>query len=100
MNKTVELVNLWARFEEKYPEAGIEDFCRYQLAYKREENKPGVPAARIGKMVPNIDGQLMMLLRRIGKFHIAYTSIALEGTGLTQMEEFGMMVTIYNMQTP
>jgi len=31
MNKTVQLVNEWATFQNSHPEASIEDFCRYYV---------------------------------------------------------------------
>jgi len=36
MNKTVELVNIWAEFEKKHPDGDIKDFCRYHLIHQRE----------------------------------------------------------------
>ncbi len=35
MNKTVELVNYWADFENAHPHTEILDFCRYML-FKRK----------------------------------------------------------------
>jgi DNA-binding MarR family transcriptional regulator len=97
MNKTVELVKLWGDFEEQHPESTLEDFFRYQLAKKLEAGQPA-PAAN--KLIPDISGRLVILLRRIGKFHMSYSNKALEGTGLDQIEEFGILVTIYNMGNP
>src|SRR5882762_9605839 len=97
MNKTVELVKLWGDFEEQHPKSSLEDFFRYQLAKKLEAGQPA-PAAN--KLIPDISGRLVILLRRIGKFHMSYSNKALEGTGLDQIEEFGILVTIYNMGNP
>src|ERR1700755_183250 len=97
MNKTVELVKLWGAFEEQYPEATLEDFFRHSLAASRKTEHRPEPE---GKLIPDINGKLIILLRRIGKFHIAYSNMALEGTDLGQMEEFGIMVTIYNEGNP
>jgi DNA-binding MarR family transcriptional regulator len=97
MNKTVELVKLWGDFEAQYPESKLEDFFRYQLAQK-VKGAPTVAAE--GKIVPDINGRLVILLRRIGKFHMLYSNKALEGTDLDQIEEFGILVTIYNMGNP
>jgi DNA-binding MarR family transcriptional regulator len=96
-NKTVELVKLWGVYEEKYPNATIEDFCRHQLAANVKVEKFGSPK---GELRPDINGRLLILLRRIGKFHIVYSNKALEGTGLDQMEEFGILVTIFNQKNP
>lgn len=97
VNQTVELVKLWGAFEAKHPNAGIDDFCRHQLAQNVKPENYGVPK---GELRPDLNGQLVILLRRIGKFHIAYSNKALEGTGLDQMEEFGILVTIYNQKNP
>jgi DNA-binding PadR family transcriptional regulator len=42
----------------------------------------------------------MILLRRIAKYHITYSNKALEGTGFDQIEEFGLLVTIFNEVNP
>lgn len=97
VNQTVELVKLWGAFEEQHPDASIDDFCRYHLAGSVKNENYGVPK---GELRPDLNGQLVILLRRIGKFHIAYSNKALEGTGLDQMEEFGILVTVYNQKNP
>jgi DNA-binding MarR family transcriptional regulator len=97
MNKTVQLVNLWGAFEKQYPDGSLEDFFRHQLASASGFKKPAEP---VGKLVPDLNGRLVILLRRIGKFHIAYSNKALEGTGFDQIEEFGILVTIFNMGNP
>lgn len=97
VNKTVELVKLWGEFEAQHPEADIDDFCRFQVAKQTKKESYGNPK---GELRPDLNGQLVILLRRIGKFHIAYSNKALEGTGLDQMEEFGILVTIFNQKNP
>jgi len=97
MNKTVELVKQWGLFEEQYPDGSLEDFHRYQLAIANDRVKSPIPE---GKLIPDLNGRLVILLRRIGKFHISYSNKALEGTGMEQIEEFGILVTIYNMGSP
>lgn len=97
MNKTVELVKQWGLFEEQYPDGSLEDFHRYQLAIANDRVKSPTPE---GKLIPDLNGRLVILLRRIGKFHISYSNKALEGTGMEQIEEFGILVTIYNMGSP
>lgn len=97
VNQTVELVKRWGAYEDEHPGASIEDFCRHQLAQNVKHENYGTPK---GELRPDLNGQLVILLRRIGKFHIAYSNKALEGTGLDQMEEFGILVTIYNQKNP
>jgi DNA-binding MarR family transcriptional regulator len=98
VNNTVELVKLWGAYEEKYPKGTLEDFFRYQLAANAV--KPEIKPEYEGQLIPDLNGRLVILLRRIGKFHIAYSNKALEGTGLDQMEEFGILVTIYRQKNP
>lgn len=98
MNKTVELVKAWGAFEQRHPEATLEEFYLYQLAQQPKKEKPFKEVD--GKLIPDLAGKLIILLRRIGKFHIFYSNKALEGTGLGQVEEFGLLVTIYNMGSP
>jgi DNA-binding MarR family transcriptional regulator len=97
-NKTVELVNLWAQFEEKYPEGSIEEFCRYALIRKREEHQQGQMMG--GVIPPHPDGALLKLMGRINRLNFIYAAAALEGTGLVQLEEVGMLLSILQMKNP
>lgn len=97
MNKTVALVNLWGEFEEKYPDASIEDFCRYQLIHQRE-NVADKPTG--GIVPPQPSGSLMRLVGRINKLNMIYAYAALEGTGVNQLEEFGLMMHIQHAKNP
>jgi DNA-binding MarR family transcriptional regulator len=100
MNKTVGLVNEWAAFEEKHPEGNIEDFCRFYLAHKRQQ-KDQVKGPLVGGVVPALTaGLLMKIIGRISKLNMAYANIALAGTGLNQIEEFGILQTIRKEKTP
>ena len=92
MNKTVELVNAWATYEEKYPGGDVADFCRYYLAH---QNVKEVKGTLVGGVIPGItDGLLLKIIGRISKLNMQYASKALSGTGLSQIEEFGMLVSI------
>jgi DNA-binding MarR family transcriptional regulator len=97
VNKAVELVKLWGVYEEQNPDGTIEDFCRHQLSVAIKEEKQIAPE---WQLVPDINGQLVILIRKIGKFHIMYSNKALEGTGLDQIEEFGILVIIFNKRNP
>ena len=97
MNKAVELVKLWGAYEEQYPNGSIEDFCRHHLSVSLKEEKQIAPE---WQLIPDISGQLVILIRKIGKFHIMYSNKALEGTGLDQIEEFGILVIIFNKKNP
>ncbi|MFC4874429.1 MarR family winged helix-turn-helix transcriptional regulator [Negadavirga shengliensis] len=98
MNKTVVLVNEWGKFEASHPDGNIDDFCRYYLAQKqgRKVNGP-----LVGGVVPHfIDGLLMKIIGRISKLNMSYANMALKGTGLNQIEEFGILVTILQEEKP
>ena len=92
MNKTVELVNEWASFEEKHPAANIEDFCRHYLASHQQEKIKG---PLTGGVIPPIsEGLLLKIIGRIHKLNMSYAANALQGTGLNQVEEFGILLSI------
>jgi len=98
MNKTVELVNLWAEFESKYPKGSVEDFCRYQLIKKRESENTG---KLVGGVIPtNTPGLMLKIIGRISRLHMMYSNLALAGTGVNQIEEFGMLLTIDLQKNP
>ena len=97
LNKAVELMKFWGAYEELNPDCTIEDFCRHQLSVALKEEKQIAPE---WQLMPDINGQLVILIRKIGKFHIMYSNKALEGTGLDQIEEFGILVIIFNKKNP
>jgi DNA-binding MarR family transcriptional regulator len=98
MNKTVALVNEWADFEKSHPEGSVEDFCRYYLA---QQKRPKTNGKLVGGVVPDFnDGLLLKIIGRIGKLNMWYSNLALKGTELNQIEEFGMLVTIRQEKNP
>jgi hypothetical protein len=52
MNKTVDLVDHWAAFEQTHPEEGIEDFCRHYIASRHQQKTKGL---LVGGMIPPIN---------------------------------------------
>jgi DNA-binding MarR family transcriptional regulator len=98
MNKTVELVNEWGSFEARHPDAEIGDFCRHYLISQREKDKK-IPLE--GGDIPwNVNGLLLKMMGRINKLNIIFAARALEGTGIDQLEEFGMLLTVRRLRTP
>jgi len=95
MNQTVELVRLWGEYEQKNSNATIDGFCRSQLAGSIKKQKAVQPEWQLH---PDLNGALIKLISRIGKFQAIYANKALEGSGLDQIEEFGMMVSIFNLK--
>ncbi|MEO5979328.1 MAG: winged helix DNA-binding protein [Chryseolinea sp.] len=98
MNKTVELVMEWAKYESKHPEGGVSDFCRYYLAHQTQKQPKG---ALVGGTIPTItDGLLLKIIGRISKLNMLYANMALEGTEVNQIEEFGMLAAIKQYKNP
>ncbi len=98
MNKTVELVNEWGSFEERHPGADIGDFCRHYLISQREKDRK---APMEGGDIPwDPNGLLLKLMGRISKLNAIFAARALEGTGVDQLEEFGMLLTVRRLQNP
>src|SRR5258705_8849767 len=98
MEKTIELVNLWGAFSTKHPAGSIEDFCRHYLAHRQQRETKGI---LVGGVVPSItDGLLLKIIGRISKLNMNYANLALKGTGLNQIEEFGILVTIRHEKNP
>jgi DNA-binding MarR family transcriptional regulator len=99
MNKTIELVNHWGNFEEKHPDGSIADFCRYFLGH--QEKVPEQNGTLVGGVVPYLkEGLLLKIIGRISKLNMSYANIALKGTGLNQIEEFGILQTIKQEKSP
>ncbi len=92
-------MNHWADFEKKYPKGNVADFCRYFLAHQdKEQHHEGT---LVGGVVPFIkEGLLLKIIGRISKLNMLYANIALKGTGLNQIEEFGMLQTIKQEKAP
>lgn len=98
MNKTVTLVNRWADFEDGHPDSGIEDFCRYYLASRRNKEKMG--NLFDGEMPPRADIVLAKMMDRISRIHMIYIQIAMKGMKIRHFEEFSLLSAIANLKTP
>jgi len=99
MNKAVELITEWGAFDARHPESSIEEFCRYYLVHQREKIDKEKPSG--GRFMPvSADGMLMRLIGRIFKLHIIYTTAALEGTGISNIDEYSLLNTVAQMNEP
>lgn len=96
MNKTVELVNEWASYEEAHPDASIEEFCRYYLTSQR--SKRDLPPNFGGSGVPPTPGSfLMKLMGYISKVFETYARSALATIpDIKQPEDFYFLNYIKN----
>lgn len=98
MNKTVALVNAWGVYEEKYPGATLDDFCRHYLDRGKKQKRKEVLTG--GAIPPTREGLLMKIIGRIARLGLLYSGLALKDTGVNQVEEFGVMVTILQLKNP
>lgn len=98
MNKTAELVRLWAAYEEAHPEATLNDFYRYMMV---EEKGPQHKAEFLGGDIPpDIHSTAAKLIGRIASFHFGYAQSALKDVGVNNFDDFLYMSTIHNAKKP
>lgn len=94
-NKVVELVTLWAEYEEKNPNLTIEEFCVNYLA--SHEHKPLHIADQQG--IP-LNGQLAGLIGKLNKYASMYCKKALAHVGLDNLEDWVYLISLWEMGTP
>ncbi len=98
MNKTILLVNEWGNFEAAYPDAHIDDFCRHYLATHQRQKNTGPLTG--GVVPPTSEGLLLKMIGRIHKLNMSYANNAIENTGIKQIEEFGILLTVQQGHNP
>jgi DNA-binding MarR family transcriptional regulator len=86
MNKTAELVSKFAAFDDKYPDASLEDFARYLVA---KEKTVTVDNADIRP-----DTLLAKVIGRIMRLNTFYANLALKSIGLGGLEEYTYLLSI------
>lgn len=97
VNRTVELVNEWAAFEQKHPNKTIEEFCRYYLINERENSKKLFDGVVVP---PGSDLVMLKMLGRIIKIYEVYINDAIKGIGIKKPEEFYFLNYIFQMKNP
>ena len=96
MNKTVELVNEWSRFEEKFKAGTLEEFCRHYLISQREKKEIGQNFK--GVIPPQVDSYLAKLMGTISHFMGVYVDAAVkEIPEIKRAEDFYIINTIANL---
>ncbi len=100
MNKTVQLVNAWAAYEEKHPNGSIEDFCRYHLIQQKQQHPPDLQKLTGGIQPFKPEAMLMKIMGRVMRLHAMYSRIALDDTGVNQLEEFALLLAIVQLKHP
>src|SRR5215831_19042001 len=98
MNKTVELVTHWSEFEEKHRDAGLDEFCRYYLATKKQTTD--TKKLFEGEMPPRSDIVLAKLIDRIARLHMIYIYVAIKDLKIEHFEEFSLLSAIANLHNP
>lgn len=90
----VNLINLWDRFSDENPDLDIKGFC---LRYLSEI---GVPDSNSSEPIFSIDGRLISLVNRLNRFAGMYSKKALVHSELNNLEDWGYLITLYNMGSP
>lgn len=99
MNKTVQLVNAWAEFEEKHGDSDVEDFCRYYLIQQREARNR--ETLFNGEMIPpRPEAAFSKLMGRIMTLFDQYATEAVKSIGLKRPWEFYFLNYIAQMKNP
>ena len=94
MNKVVELVNLWAKYEEENPEAEIGQFCHAYLV--NEEPEARKVTFWQSPVPPDRASVLTKLVGRIAKLHSLSALGAFKDCGISSFDEFLYLNSIAN----
>jgi len=91
MNKTVVIVKEWVEFQERQPDASIEDFCRNFLSRKsKNELKSPDPYCSVDY---HLTYSLSKLINRLSKLWMYFTLQAIKPIGLSSFDEFAFLFT-------
>jgi MarR family transcriptional regulator, lower aerobic nicotinate degradation pathway regulator len=94
-NQLVELVNLWAEYEERMPGLTIEEFCRQYLA----ERIPAPAHESDDKEIP-INGQLAELIGKLNRYAGLYCKKALAHVGMDNIDDWVYLISLHSLGTP
>jgi len=98
MNKTAELVSLWAQYEAQHPGADLKDFYSEQLLSSgRQQGKTKFLAGLVPAQNTSIFSRL---LARLVKLHTNYVMMILKERGIGSIEEFAFLTTIQHLDNP
>jgi len=86
MNKTVELLNLWAKYEEENPKADLAQFCQTYLL--SQEPNPNSATFWQSPVPPDRASLLIKLIGRIAKLHTLHALAAFKECGINSFDEF------------
>lgn len=98
MNKMVELLNLWASYEEQNPKADIAQFCQAYLVSQEPKTNPAT--FWHSPVPPDQVSLLIKLMGRITKLHTLQSIAAFKECGLNSFEEFLYLSSVAYMANP
>lgn len=95
MNKTVQFVNEWAAYEAQYPNADLEDFCRYYLTRRRTEREAAPFNGQ--NTPPTPSATLLKLLGRIVSVMSVFAKKALEDVSISHPDAFPLLNSAWQL---
>ncbi|WP_461102892.1 MarR family winged helix-turn-helix transcriptional regulator [Spirosoma koreense] len=98
MNKAVELLNLWASYEEENPRAELVQFCQAYLV--SQQPKAGSASFWQSPVPPDKASLLIKLIGRISKLHTLHALAAFKESGLNSFDEFLYLSSVAYMTNP
>lgn len=98
MNKTVELINLWAKYEEENPKAEIDQFCQDYLV--KQDQKTQKATFWQSPIPPDSASMLTKLVGRIAKLHNLYAMGAFKDCGISSFDDFLYLNSISHTPNP
>ncbi|WP_170061169.1 MarR family winged helix-turn-helix transcriptional regulator [Spirosoma aerolatum] len=94
MNKAVELLNLWAAYEEENPKADISQFCQAYLVNQEQKNRQ--PTFWESPVPPTSTSTLTKLVGRIARLQGLYAVHAFKDCGISSFDEFLYLNSLAN----
>ncbi|MCX6213672.1 hypothetical protein [Spirosoma sp.] len=98
MNKAVELLNLWANYEQENPKADLTQFCQAYLA--SQQHKSSLASFWQSPVPPDRASLLIKLIGRISKLHTLHALAAFKKCGLNSFDEFLYLSSVAYMTNP
>lgn len=89
MNKTFEVVKAWAAFEEQYPQANIEDFCRHYLAHYQAALATTEECTDC-----NSHFELSRMINQLSRLWMHFTQTEIRPHNLLNFDEFAFLYTV------
>jgi MarR family transcriptional regulator, lower aerobic nicotinate degradation pathway regulator len=95
--KIVDLVNLWAAYEQEQPEMSIQDFCLRYLSEQAEDFNKDIDEEPI--TIP-INNWLGMLSGKVSRYALMYTKKALAPLNFSSIDDMVYLVIVEELGNP